>query len=323
VLTVHNLAYRGLFGKHVINDLGLPWTFFHHQQLEFWDQVSFLKGGMAFSDIVTTVSPTYAEEIRTPERGEGLNEFLCHDVRRLVGIVNGIDQETWNPATDPVLPARFDALDRSGKAICREAVCREVGLTPDGNSALAVAIARMTTQKGLDLLADLAPEFAKMGIKLIILGAGDPDLEQRWRALSSQFADTIAVQIGFDSALSRRLYAGADLFIMPSRFEPCGLGQLYAMRYGAIPVVSGVGGLRDTVIDPHDTDLAVTQRTGFRFWPISADNLRTALLRAIALRQANPTGFDQVRANGMNRDSSWTTSAHTYVRLYRAARTVR
>lgn len=320
IQTVHNLAYRGLFDKHTLPDLGLSWSLFNSHQLEFWDQISFLKAGMAFADVVTTVSPTYAEEILTAERGEGLDGFLRHDVRRRIGIVNGIDPALWNPATDPHVPANFDASDLRGKTRCREAVMRELGLSSDRGSIFAVAISRMAAQKGIDLLADLVPELASMQIKLAILGAGERDLEQRWLDLAEAFPDDVAARIGFDQGLSRRLYAGADLFVMPSRFEPCGLGQLYAMRYGAVPVVAAIGGLRDTVFDPVDDPLASPQRTGFQFAPVSTENLRRALVRATHTFAVEPAAFARVRIAGMTRDSSWTKSAHQYLRVYQTAR---
>ncbi len=321
IFTVHNLAYRGMFSKHEVPALGLPWSSFDHHHLEFWDHLSFLKGGMAYADIVTTVSPTYAQEILTPERGEALDEFLRHDVARLVGIVNGIDTTSWDPGTDPALPARFGVADLGGKAACREALARELGLALPPGTALAVAIARMTSQKGLDLLADLVPELAALHVKLIVLGAGDLALEERWRWLADEHPRDLAVRIGFDPALSRRMYGGADLFVMPSRFEPCGLGQLYAMRYGAVPVVAAVGGLRDTVVDPGpgDDELTDGAGTGFRFEPVTTAGLRGALARAAHRFRHRPAGFASVRTAGMRRDSSWLASAREYLQVYRAA----
>jgi len=331
VLTIHNLAYRGVFPKHVMDELGLPWAAFDLHHLEFYDQVSFLKAGLAYADVVTTVSPTYAHEILTPERGEGLDGFLRHDVARLVGIANGIDQTAWDPARDQALPARFDAGDLTGKAATRAALAAELGLQLDAHTPLAVAVARMTSQKGLDLLADLVPELRAMGVKLAVLGAGEPGIEDRWRWLGGAFAADVAVRIGFDPALARRLYGGADLFVMPSRFEPCGLGQLYAMRYGAVPVVAAVGGLRDTVIDAGDDELALADPspwpaaerrahgTGFRFEHVDLAGLRWALGRAVRMFRDAPAAFAAVRAAGMRRDSSWDASAREYVQVYRAA----
>lgn len=318
VLTVHNLAYRGMFPATTVTELGLPWSVFTMHRGEFWNHLSLLKCGMADADVVTTVSPTYAREILTPERGEGLDGFLRADVARVAGIVNGIDQAAWDPATDPLLPARFSADKPAGKAVCRSTVAREVGLELDARTPFAVAIARLTPQKGLDLVADLVPELARLGVKLCVLGTGDKALEERLRWLGEVYAEHLAVRIGFDVALSRRLYAGADLFVMPSRFEPCGLGQLYAMRYGALPVVAAVGGLRDTVIDVGDAD-GTPAGTGFKFEYVDLAGLRWALGRAATVFRERRARFVEMRNAAMARDSSWDASALEYVQLYRAA----
>jgi starch synthase len=319
ITTIHNLAYRGIFPKSAVDELGLPWSLFDHHQLEFWDQLCLLKGGLAAADVVTTVSPSYAREILTPERGEGLDGFLRWDVHRLVGIVNGIDVHAWDPATDPALPARFSVGGLAGKAACRAAIARELGLPVSDHEPVIGAIARMTDQKGLDLVADIVPELARIGATLVVLGSGEPALEQRFRWLADTFRDRIAVRIGFDVALSRRIYAGCDLFVMPSRFEPCGLGQLYAMRYGAIPIVHAVGGLRDTVIDPGDVELARGKGTGFRFEQPTALALAAAIERAVTLLR-DRSASTALRRAAMSRDSSWLASAQQYVQLYRSLR---
>ena len=312
VTTVHNLAFRGIYPKSLMTALGFPWSMFTHQQLEFYDQLSFLKGAMAFADVVTTVSPTYAHEILTPQFGEALDGFLQWDVKRLVGIVNGIDDRAWDPATDPALPAHFSAAKpEPGKAQCRAALAAELGLTIDDQTPLIATVARMAHQKGLDLIADVTPEMQRIGAKLIVLGSGEPDIEGRFRYLGDAFKGTLAVRIGFDIHLSRRIYAGSDMFLMPSRFEPCGLGQLYAMRYGSIPIVHATGGLRDTV----------TEETGFRFDAPNAAALLDAIERAVALFR-KPTAFASLRRAAMSRDSSWTASAQQYVQLYRSLRAI-
>jgi starch synthase len=307
VSTIHNLAFRGIFPKHVMNELGFPWSYFDVHHLEFYDQVCLLKGGLAAADAVTTVSPTYAREILTTERGEALDGFLRWDVRRLVGIVNGIDVRSWDPATDLALPAPFSAANLAGKATCRAAAAAELGLTLAANQPLIGVIARMAHQKGIDLVAELVPELARLNAKLVVLGSGEPELEERFRWLASMFGEHLAVRIGFDLALSRRIYAACDLFAMPSRFEPCGLGQLYAMRYGALPIVHAVGGLRDTVND----------RTGVRFEDASAPGLIAAVERAISIVRDAPA-LAAARQAAMARDSSWTASALQYVQLYRS-----
>jgi starch synthase len=308
VTTIHNLAYRGIFPKHVMPELGLPWSLFDFHNIEFYDQVCLLKGGLAAADVVTTVSPTYAREILTPERGEALDAFLRWDVRRLVGIVNGLDVDAWNPATDAALPARFSRDAMAGKVTCRNELAREMGIAIEPGHVLFGAVARMTGQKGFDLVADIVPELDRLGARLIVLGSGEPDIEDRFRWLAGAFPNLIAVRIGFDIGLSRRIYAGCDAFLMPSRFEPCGLGQLYSMRYGTIPVVTSVGGLRDTVSDPG---------TGIRFEPPTAPALLAAVERTVALCR-DPKPLAATRRAGMSRDSSWAASAHQYLQLYRS-----
>jgi starch synthase len=319
VATIHNLAYRGIFPKLVMDELGLPWPAFTPHQLEFYDQVSFLKGALAAADVVTTVSPSYAQEILTPERGEAMDGFLRWDVRRLVGIVNGIDTRAWDPMSDTALPAPFGRDALANRARCRTAVAEELGLAVPDDEPLIGVVARMTGQKGLDLVADITPDLAALGARLIVLGAGEPELEARFSWLAETFSHHVAVRIGFDIGLARRIYGGSDLFVMPSRFEPCGLGQLYAMRYGSIPVVHAVGGLRDTVFDPGDLELARGRGTGIRFESADAVSLRAAIARGVALFR-DRTSFAAVRRAAMGRDSSWTASALEYVQLYRSLR---
>ena len=316
VATIHNLAYRGIFPKHVMDELGLPWSRFTMHDLEFYDQVSLLKGGLAAADVVTTVSPSYAEEILTPAFGEAVDGFLRHDVARVVGIVNGIDITAWDPATDDALAAGYSRDHVLGKAACREALVDELGLPVGSEHVLIGVIARMTGQKGVDLVADLVPELEELGARMVVLGSGELDLESRFRWLANVFQHQLAVRIGFDGGLARRVYAGCDLFVMPSRFEPCGLGQLYAMRYGTIPVVHAVGGLRDTVIDADREALARGIATGVSFTPATADALRIALSRAIQLVR-EPHALASLRRAAMNRDSSWDASAERYLEVYR------
>lgn len=315
VFTVHNLAYQGRVPKHVTAELGLPWSVFSMHAMEAWDQLCLLKGGLAFADQITTVSPTYAREILTPAYGEALDGFLRHDAAPLTGIVNGIDAASWDPATDRALAAPFSAADPRGKAHCRAALHAELEWTDDGEP-LAIVIARMATQKGVDLIADVVPDLAGLGVRLAVLGAGDRALEDRFRWLAGVFRDHLRVVIGFDVARSRRWYAGADLYLMPSRFEPCGIGQLYAMRYGAVPVVSQVGGLVDTVTDVDLDDDG--GGTGVRFTPVTADALRVAIARAARLH-ADRAAWARVVDAAMRRDSSWHHSARAYLDVYRVA----
>jgi starch synthase len=318
VITVHNLAYRGLCPSEQVPALGLPWSVFDHRHAEFWGQLSLLKGGLAYADVATTVSPTYAREILTPERGEGLDGFLAHDVERVVGIINGIDDAAWDPRTDPALPARFAIGDLAGKAQCRAALAEEYGLRVDATTPIAAAIARLTPQKGIDLIAEQAAAMIARGVRWIVLGAGDRGLEDRLRGLAAAYPGQFAVHTGFDPDRARRIYGGADLFVMPSRFEPCGLAQLYAMRYGAVPVVAAVGGLADTVIDAVDP-----AGTGFRFEVIDGPGLAWCLDRAVASWRDDPIGFAAIQGRGMARDSSWRAAAREYLQIFRAARRAR
>ncbi len=317
VATIHNLAYRGIFAKTAMTDLGFPWSLFTPQQLEFWDQVSFLKGALALADVATTVSPTYANEILTPAFGEALDGFLVHDVPRVVGIVNGIDDVAWDPSTDPALPAHFSREDLDGKARCRGELAEEAGLALADTDLLAGVVARMTGQKGLDLVADIVPHLHALGVKLVVLGAGEPELEERFRYLAETFAETISVRVGFDLGYARRIYAGSDVFVMPSRFEPCGLGQLYAMRYGTLPIVHAVGGLADTVRDADSRD-----GTGFAFTEPTPTALLAAIERAVSAAR-DRDAWSALRRRAMSRDSSWASSAREYVALYRELERVR
>jgi starch synthase len=317
VTTIHNLAFRGIFPKHTLPELGIPWSLFTPKLLEFYDQLSLLKGALGLSDAVTTVSPTYAHEILTPERGEALDGFLRWDVRRLVGIVNGIDVAAWNPATDAALAAPYTATDLEGKRACRAALAAEAGLPPlDDDTPLVGVISRMSHQKGIDLIAEVAPALGELGAKLVVLGSGEPELEAWFQHLARAFPAHVAVRIGFDHAYARRIYGGSDLFAMPSRFEPCGLGQLYAMRYGSVPIVHAVGGLRDTVIDP---SAARGTATGIRFDDPTPAALHAAIARAVALYR-NRSAFATLQRGAMARNSSWTVPAHDYVQLYRSLR---
>ncbi|MCW5808028.1 MAG: glycogen synthase GlgA [Deltaproteobacteria bacterium] len=317
VATIHNLAYRGIFPKTAMTECGIPWEMFTPRLVEFYDQVSFLKGALGLADAVTTVSPSYAHEILTPERGEALEGFLRWDVKRLVGIVNGIDTLFWDPATDSALPAHFTRDRLEGKAICRAELAREAKLPVDDQEPVIGVVSRMTGQKGLDLIAEVAPELAALGARLVVLGAGEATYEDRFRWLARTFDAHIAATIGFDVGYSRRIYAGSDFFLMPSRFEPCGLGQLYAMRYGSIPIVHAVGGLRDTVQDPGDEGLAHGRGTGIRFDHATPEALLDAVRRAIALYR-DPVAFASLRRAAMARDSSWAASAYEYIQLYRS-----
>lgn len=319
VLTIHNLAYQGVFSKEVLPALGLDWSVFTMQRMEYHDHLGLLKGGIAYADAVTTVSPSYAREIRTPGFGHGLDSFLRDHARNLIGILNGIDTESWNPATDPEIAGHYDASSfdtTDGKRMCRRRIAEEFGLRVGNRELLLAVVSRFAGQKGLDLVADIAPELYWLGAKLIVLGSGDSGLEDRFRYLGRTFSQNVAVRIGFDVAQSRRIYAGADAILIPSRFEPCGLCQMYAMRYGTVPIVHAVGGLRDTVRDPGDGALCRGEGTGFRFEHPTAIGLRWAISRASRIFRNRPDGWHNIMRAGMTRNCSWDQSARTYLKLY-------
>jgi starch synthase len=316
VLTIHNLAFQGLCSRTQYDELGLPASLFNHRQFEFWGQANLLKGGIAHADVVTTVSPRYAQEILTPTFGEGLDGFLRFDAPRLVGIVNGIDDTAWNPATDACLARTYSVTDPSGKAACKTDLLSRFALTPPATDLLCVVVARLTAQKGVDLIAEAVPSLAMIGARLIVLGAGDEALENRFRYLAKVFSHHVSVTIGFDPALARRLYAGADVFLMPSRFEPCGLGQLYAMRYGSIPIVHGAGGLRDTVTDV----TAGAAATGMVMPSATSQHLLQALSTAKSLFQTRGPNsqWTSMVTTAMGQDLSWRRPAMEYDALYRS-----
>lgn len=315
ILTVHNLAYQGVLPPSQGGYLDLDEHFFHLERGEYHGNINLLKGGMAYADAVTTVSPSYAQEIRTPRFGCELDGFIRAHVP-VHGILNGIDIGSWNPATDSALPANFSADDMDGKSACRAALLEAANLRLDPGEALLGVVSRFASQKGLDLVADLVPELARMGARLVLLGDGDPTLEERFRWLSNTFSQHLTIRVGFDPALSRRLIAGSDMLLLPSRFEPCGLTQLYAMRYGTVPVVHAVGGLRDTVIDPGDAGLAHGQGTGFRFEHPTVEGLHWALSRALRMHSEQPEAWRTIVRTGMTQDFSWARSAEAYLGLY-------
>ncbi|HTM19645.1 MAG TPA: glycogen synthase GlgA [Kofleriaceae bacterium] len=315
VFTVHNLAYQGLFPAEVAPVLGIDWSMMTHDQLEFFGSLSFIKGGLAFADAVTTVSPTYAHEILTPEHGGGLHGFLTHHVRSLTGILTGIDTEAWDPTADPALPVAFRPGRLAGKAVCRDALAEELDLALTGDDLLCVVISRFAAQKGMDLVADIIPELFHAGAKLAVLGTGDPALEERFAWLAERFRNHLSVHVDFDVPLAHRMYAAGDVLLMPSRFEPCGLNQMYAMRYGTLPIVHSVGGLHDTVIDPDDD---AARATGFCFTTPTAVSLWAALQRASAVRAGQPQLWRTMIDSAMSRDWSWNASARRYLDLYRS-----
>jgi starch synthase len=311
VFTIHNLAYQGGFRKDALPELGIPWSDFTPGGVEYWDHLSMLKAGIVFADAVTTVSPTYAREITSPGGGMGLDGVLRAARGGVTGVLNGVDVEAWNPATDVSLPERFSAADVAGRAVCRARLLDEVGLSAPGpGMPLVGLIGRMVAQKGADLAQAALPAFLERGLAVVVLGSGEPAIEQAWRRLEARFPGRCAVRTTFDVGLSHRIEAGADFFLMPSRFEPCGLNQLYSLRYGCVPIVHGVGGLLDTV-----ADVATGEGTGLVFRGATVEAVQGALVRALALFR-DRAAYAAVQRRGMGRDVSWDRSALAYERLY-------
>ena len=318
VFTIHNLAYQGLFESDWLPRLDLGWNLLGVDALEFWGRISLLKGGINYSELITTVSPRYAEEIQTPEFGFGFDGILRPRSADLSGVLNGIDVEQWNPARDPHLPAPFSADDLAGKQAAKVAVLERYGLL-SGERALkrplVGMISRMVDQKGFDLIAALPGEIARLDASFVVLGTGEPRYQDFWRGLAARHPDRIGARIGFDEGLAHLIEGGADIFLMPSRFEPCGLNQMYSMRYGTVPVVRRVGGLADTVRDYAPGRL---DATGFVFDEYTPSALLQALSRALALFQ-DPARWRPLQLTGMSQDHSWDRSAREYVKIYERA----
>jgi starch synthase len=317
VFTIHNIAFQGLIDGMDYWKLGLPWHHYHVDGLEFYGDASALKGGIVYSDWITTVSPTYARELRTPGFGGGLDGVLNQRAGRLSGILNGVDTGEWNPETDSSIAAPFSAADVSGKAASKRAVQGAFGLSADPDRMLLSVISRLTEQKGLDLVIAEAGRILQRGGQLAVLGSGDPALELAFAALKRQAPDRVGVSIGYDEPLSHLLQAGADAILVPSRFEPCGLTQLYALRYGTIPIVARTGGLADTVIDANDAALKARTGTGFQFAPVTAEALGFALERAFDLYE-DRAAWAKLRQRAMRHPVGWETSAKQYVALYKS-----
>ncbi len=312
VFTVHNLAYQGVFPKDVVPLLGLPWSAFRFDGMEFYDRLSFMKAGLAFADALTTVSPTYAREILSPEGGCLLDPLLLHRAGDLTGILNGIDVEEWDPARDRHLPARYSAAELTGKAECKAALQRELRLPVRPDVPLVGMVGRLAEQKGIDLVAAVLPRLVQRDVQVAVLGSGERKLESVFVRASRDHPQRVAARIGFDEGLAHRIEAGADLFLMPSRFEPCGLNQMYSLRYGTVPVVRAVGGLEDTVEDYDGKD----QGTGFKFREYHPRALWATLLRALDVYR-DQAAWRGLMHRGMALDFSWDRSAAGYEAVYR------
>jgi starch synthase len=306
VLTIHNLGYQGNFPPSALGDLGLDRALLRPDGIEFFGRVSLLKAGIVWSDAITTVSPTYAREIQTPEYGFGFDGLLRSRAHALSGILNGVDYSGWNPETDPHIRAHYSAGDLSGKRASKLALLEEMGLPLDTARPLIGIVSRFAAQKGFDLLAGIAAELAGENMAMVVLGSGERRLEEMFRSLAAARPDKFAVRVGHDEVLAHRIEAGSDMFLMPSHYEPCGLSQMYSLRYGTVPIVRATGGLEDTV----------DEETGFKFREYTPQALLGAIRAALHAWQDHDTWPARMR-RGMAKDYSWDASAARYVEIYR------
>ena len=317
VITIHNLAFQGLFPASTFPSLGLPNEALGIEGVEYYGNVSYLKAGIAFADAITTVSPTYAAEIRTPEGGMGLDGLLRKRAEVLTGIRNGIDDSVWDPMHDPHLVARYDATTLDARRDNKTALQRRLSLAIDPDAQLFVVVSRLTAQKGCDLVLDALPVILRRNTQLAVLGNGDRELEQRFQQAANTHRGRVAVTIGFDEGLAHAMQGGGDALLMPSRFEPCGLTQLIALRYGVVPIVARVGGLADTIVDANEMALAADAGTGVQFAPVSREMLESAIDRAWELWRDRAL-WKRIQQRGMQCDVGWRGPARAYATLFRS-----
>ncbi|WP_031304879.1 glycogen synthase GlgA [Sphingobium quisquiliarum] len=315
-VTIHNLAFQGRFGPEIFGSLGLPPEAWGVDGVEYYGGTGYLKAGLISADLITTVSPSYAQEIRSPAQGMGLDGLLNGRADRLHGILNGVDTAIWDPATDPLIARRYTARALAARTANRKALTRHFGLDRD-DAPLFVIISRLTWQKGMDMVADAIGHLVALGAKLAILGSGDHALEGAFLAAAERHRGRVGTQIGYDEPLSHLMQAGGDAILIPSRFEPCGLTQLYALRYGCIPVVARAGGLADTVIDANEAAVAAGAATGIVFAPSDPSALAGAITRTVRLH-GDKAAWQAMQRAGMRADFSWAHSARQYARLFRA-----
>ncbi len=321
VFTVHNLAYQGLFAPWDFADLGLPGPAFQMNGLEYFGQVNFMKGGLAFADRLTTVSPTYAREIQTPEQGQGLDGLLRQRSGVLTGILNAVDDQVWNPVTDALLPQVFSLPEgkrMAGKAACKAALQKQLGLAHLPDAPLFVVVSRLTEQKGLHLVLDGLDALLAQGGQLALLGGGEAWLEAAFRQRAAAAPQSVSVTIGYNEDLAHQLFGAGDVTLVPSLFEPCGLTQMYGLKYGNLPLVRSVGGLADTVVDCTLENMASGEATGFVFGHFDGTDYARAVRRAFALYK-RPADWRRVRATAMRRPADWATAAAQYIAVYQQA----
>ena len=318
IVSIHNIAFQGQFPKELLEPLRLPPRAFAIDGVEYYGAIGFLKAGLQLADRITTVSPSYAREIETPEFGMGLEGLLRARADRVSGILNGVDEETWDPATDAHLGTRYDHWSLPSRARNKAALQKRLRLRVDPDAFLIGVVSRLSWQKGLDLLLDVLPQLMRGRAQLALLGAGDKTLEEGFAAAEAAHPGRVGVHIGYSEELAHMIQAGADAFLVPSRFEPCGLTQLYALRYGAVPIVSRVGGLKDTIVDANEMALQADVATGLQFSPTTAEALALALREAERLFEDAET-WRKIQVNGMRTDVSWRNPARRYAKLFRDA----
>lgn len=316
VLTIHNLMFQGVFGQEVLGDLfGIGYDAFHEHGLKYYESVNYLKGGIYYSDLVTTVSPTYAEEIQTPEFGMGLHEDLQKVSNKLIGLLNGIDYDTYDPKIDTTIPATFTADDLAGKATNKAALQKAAGLPVDPEIALMGVVTRLDEQKGIQLIIDSLDELMTYReIQIILLGTGKPYYEDAFKHFTDKYPDKFKGIIDFDVNLAQLIYAGSDMFLMPSAFEPCGLSQMNSMRYGTLPVVHETGGLADTVLPYHHV---TSEGTGFSFYDFDAYTMMNTIDHALTIYYDYPEEWQKIIKQAMREDNSWEKAAEAYIEQYK------
>ena len=315
IFTIHNLSYQGLYPAHIAAQLGLPAEAMRPDTLEFYGRLNLMKGGLLFSDWLTTVSPTYAREIQTAEFGCGLDGVIRARANRLTGILNGIDPREWSPAVDPLIPARYTADDPAGKAVCKQHLQLCLGLPARADVPLLGIVSRLVDQKGFDLLAAILPDLLRRDLQLAVLGTGQPEYHALFERLAAEYPGRVCLLLCFDNELAHQIEAGADLFLMPSRFEPCGLNQMYSLAYGTLPVVRRTGGLADTITDATPEAIADGIATGFMFGDYTPAALAETIGRALALYEESPDTWRTMMRTAMLQDFSWNRAAGEYESL--------
>jgi starch synthase len=317
IFTIHNMGYHGTFPRETMKKIGLPENLFKIDAMEFYGRVNFLKGGLVFSDYLTTVSRKYAEEIQTPEYGHGLDGVVRRRADYLTGILNGVDYAAWNPERDKLIAAKYSIKDLSGKLTCKKSLLEVFNLPPEtSDKPLIGIVSRFADQKGFDLIAKVAPDLLAEDLAIVVLGAGEAKYEKALHDLAKKYPEKLSVKIAYDNAIAHKIEAGADMFLMPSRYEPCGLNQIYSLKYGTVPVVRATGGLDDTI---EAFDPATGSGTGFKFEAYEGVALLGAIREALAMFRNEPVTWRRIQTNGMAKDFSWQASAIEYARLYEVA----